>query len=798
MKSMNTIFLSVVLIALSAGTASAQYEVLWERNDRTGALATKPSWFGTGTERGIAYGVVGGNERVYVLSRNVSNSIRVLNPTTGADVTLDTPFTFTGVSGGTFVLNDIDISDDGVVIAANLASGTVASPFKVYVWTSEGGNPVHTYSFTGSASTGGTQRLGDKITVKGSWAAGTIEIWTGLSTITPGIVYVHRTTNQGASWTVTTITLSGTSTATVASPDVEPLAIGGASDFYISGNGAAPRRHNSSGAFVATSVVGATGSIGSIGYVTTRNRGYLSTYQYRLTDAGNRRGLIKSYDVTTATSPVEIAASVNFRNDTDLANASNGDVAIKQNSDGSYVIYGLGTDQGLIAYNMQKAVTLTGSAGFRTLASPVANTKLSELFQGLWTQGFTGSGNSGVTSNIYFHPNGTNNFVAPTNITNTLSAGHGVLAAVYADNDPSTGGVQGGFPKTLNVYGTTNTGDVAVTPTHTTGDEYFLAGNPYMATIDWDLVTKGANVYAPAWVLGSDGEFDAWNGSVGELTDGLITPFQGFFYAYSGAASTVTFTEASKSSGGTFRGKEEAPLAVRIALSRDGRENATWLQFAENGTFGRDAQDAPKMASLSSDVMQVSTKEIGTSAAMDIHYLPLIREAIELPLAIQATRGGDFVISLSSSTLPAGWELSVRDAVTGTTTALGADRTLAFRSDSPLSASEPRFTLIIEPSSSTSTKDDGRGTMDGFALAQNFPNPFNPSTVIGFNLQSSDVTRLTVYDMLGREVAVLVNGSMPAGAHSVTFDASGLSSGTYIYRLEAGGQVLTRRMTLVK
>jgi hypothetical protein len=208
------------------------------------------------------------------------------------------------------------------------------------------------------------------------------------------------------------------------------------------------------------------------------------------------------------------------------------------------------------------------------------------------------------------------------------------------------------------------------------------------------------------------------------------------------------------------------------------------------------------MASLSSDVMQVSTKEIGSSASMDIHYLPLIREAIELPLAIQATRGGDFVISLSSSTLPAGWELSVRDAVTGTTTALGADRTLAFRSDSPLSASEPRFTLIIEPSSSTSTKDDGRGTMDGFALAQNFPNPFNPSTVVGFTVGTQDLAslpvRLRVFDLLGREVAVLVNGSMPAGAHSVTFDASGLSSGTYIYRLEAGGQVLTRRMTLVK
>jgi hypothetical protein len=476
----------------------------------------------------------------------------------------------------------------------------------------------------------------------------------------------------------------------------------------------------------------------------------------------------------------------------------NGDVAVKKNSDGSFIVFGLGTDQGLIAYNMQKAVTLTGSSGFRTLASPVANTRLSELMSGLWTQGFTGSGSAGASSNVFFHPNGSNNFVAPTNITNTISAGHGVLAGIYADNDPSTGGVQGGFPKTLNVYGTTNTGDVAVTPTHTTGDEYFLAGNPYMATIDWDLVTKGANVYSTAWVLGSDGEFDEWNGTAGDLTDGLIAPFQGFFYAYSGAASTVTFTEASKSSGGTFRGKEDVALTARIALTRDGRENATWLQFAEDGTFGRDRYDAPKMASFSSDVMQLSTTEIGSGAAMGIHYLPLIRETIELPLAIQATRGGDFVISLSSSTLPAGWEMSVRDAVTGTTTALAADRSFAFRSDSPLSATEPRFTIIVEPTSSTSTKDDGRGTMDGFALAQNFPNPFNPSTVVGYRLSVAGQATLKVYDLLGREVAVLVNGSMPAGAHSVNFDASNLASGVYVYKLEAGGQVLTRRMTLVK
>jgi hypothetical protein len=798
MKSMNTIFFSLVLIALSAGTANAQYEVLWERNDRTGALATKPTWFGADTERGIAYGVVGGNERVYVLSRNGGNSIRVLNPATGADVTLDTPFTFTGVSGGTFTLNDIEITDDGVTVASNLAVGTAASPLKFYFWTSEGGNPVHTYSFTGSGFSGAGQRMGDKITVKGSWSAGTIEIWTAVATTTPGVVYVHRTTDQGANWTVTTITLSGGTTAIVTNPDVEPISLGGSSDFYVSANGGAPRRHSSAGAFVSGSVVGDTGSHNGLGIVQGDGYTFLSTYQFRetLDSETPRRGMVKTWNITTATA-TQLTASPRFRDGAvDLAASINGDVAIKSNSDGSFVVFALGTGQGLMAYNMQKAVTLTGSSGFRTLASPVANTRLSELFHGLWTQGFTGSGNTGFTSNIYFHPNGTNNFVSATNITNQIAAGHGVLAAVYADNDPNTSGVQGGFPKTLNVYGTTNTGDVAVTPTHTSGDEYFLAGNPYMSTIDWDLVTKGADVYNVAWVLGSDGEFDSWNGSGGDLTDGLIAPFQGFFYAYSGSASTVTFTEASKSSGGTFRGKEETPLVARIALSRDGRENATWLQFAENGTFGRDRYDAPKMTSLSSDVMQVSTLEVGSGAAMDIHYLPMIREALTLTLPINAARGGTFTLSMGSSTLPDGWTVLLHDAVTGTTTDLAHD-TYTFTSEA-LSASVPRFTLIVEPGTSTSTPDAGRSTPDAFALEQNYPNPFNPSTVIRFTLDAGRQTRLAVFDVLGREIAVLVNGTMPAGAHSVTFDASGLSSGTYIYRLEAGGQVLTRRMTLVK
>ncbi len=83
-------------------------------------------------------------------------------------------------------------------------------------------------------------------------------------------------------------------------------------------------------------------------------------------------------------------------------------------------------------------------------------------------------------------------------------------------------------------------------------------------------------------------------------------------------------------------------------------------------------------------------------------------------------------------------------------------------------------------------------------LSQNYPNPFNPSTSIRFTLRTSHIARLTVYDMLGREVAVLVDGVMSAGSHQVSFDGSGLASGIYLVRLTSGSETHMMRMTLLK
>jgi hypothetical protein len=85
-----------------------------------------------------------------------------------------------------------------------------------------------------------------------------------------------------------------------------------------------------------------------------------------------------------------------------------------------------------------------------------------------------------------------------------------------------------------------------------------------------------------------------------------------------------------------------------------------------------------------------------------------------------------------------------------------------------------------------------------FELHQNYPNPFNPTTEIQFTIVDRQWTIVKVYDILGSEVATLVNEVKDSGTYSVKFDGSGLASGVYIYRLTAGSFVQTRKLLIVK
>jgi hypothetical protein len=92
----------------------------------------------------------------------------------------------------------------------------------------------------------------------------------------------------------------------------------------------------------------------------------------------------------------------------------------------------------------------------------------------------------------------------------------------------------------------------------------------------------------------------------------------------------------------------------------------------------------------------------------------------------------------------------------------------------------------------------GSSIPDRYILSQNYPNPFNPTTMIEFSMPQSGFASLRVYDLLGREIATLLNEEKPAGSFRASFDASHLTSGTYYYVLNAGNFTATKKMVLVK
>jgi hypothetical protein len=98
----------------------------------------------------------------------------------------------------------------------------------------------------------------------------------------------------------------------------------------------------------------------------------------------------------------------------------------------------------------------------------------------------------------------------------------------------------------------------------------------------------------------------------------------------------------------------------------------------------------------------------------------------------------------------------------------------------------------------TSVKEENSNFPTHYSLQQNYPNPFNPSTTISFTLPSKSHVTLKVFDIMGREIAILVNGEMFAGNHTQKWNPSNISSGIYFYRLEAGSYTETKKLVLLR
>ncbi|MFN3872459.1 MAG: T9SS type A sorting domain-containing protein, partial [Ignavibacterium sp.] len=108
------------------------------------------------------------------------------------------------------------------------------------------------------------------------------------------------------------------------------------------------------------------------------------------------------------------------------------------------------------------------------------------------------------------------------------------------------------------------------------------------------------------------------------------------------------------------------------------------------------------------------------------------------------------------------------------------------------------WSLNISLDGATDIEKENELILNNLSLSQNYPNPFNPSTSIQYAVSSRQFVTLKVFDLLGREVVTLVNEEKPAGVYEVTFDATGLSSGVYLYKLIAGNYSETKKMILIR
>ena len=121
------------------------------------------------------------------------------------------------------------------------------------------------------------------------------------------------------------------------------------------------------------------------------------------------------------------------------------------------------------------------------------------------------------------------------------------------------------------------------------------------------------------------------------------------------------------------------------------------------------------------------------------------------------------------------------------------------RDYSAINPDHPVQTAYLDSAFPTNTAtDDAPPLPTEFALHGNFPNPFNPTTTISYDLPRAADATLTVFDVLGRQVSLLASGAKPAGSYEFSFDARGLTSGVYFYRIQAGDYVETKRMVIVK
>ena len=467
-------------------------------------------------------------------------------------------------------------------------------------------------------------------------------------------------------------------------------------------------------------------------------------------------------------------------------------------------------------------VTLTrlysqNSDGWRMLASPVSGINYSNLNAAFWTQGASWADEASGVANLQSFSFGTQDWSELNGGDSGFSAGLGYIFYMYAEDDSGASIL----PATWTVSG--NPGSLGTQSLQfSTGisDSYNLKANPSTTNIDWNLTWASSTNMESSYATwdpsvttegGTTGYkyYDA-NSGIG-AAGRYIPPFTAFMVAANAVGAQIAFSssEAAASQNAVYYGKNEE-IAPYIRLRMEGQglaENEMYLSFGDEATDHSGQYDVERLIPLSSQFATIWSTSVSRRLAFDGRTMSSGREVYDLTVA--ATRPGTYKLVVEELyNIPGNWNMKLYDLQTGNSQSISKDQPFEFHTSSrdvvSLSNrlndfSSPRFRLVLEdPDQALEELESQLLQASTPVLSQNYPNPFNPTTSIRFSVPESAPVSLEVFDALGRRIEVLVDRTMNAGWHSISWNASDFASGMYYYRLVVGSQALSKSMILMR
>jgi len=485
-----------------------------------------------------------------------------------------------------------------------------------------------------------------------------------------------------------------------------------------------------------------------------------------------------------------------------------------------------------------------GSKGWRMLGRPYGDVTYQEWLSGLWTQGFPGASNTSGTPNVYHWDEASREWITPNSITNIVGTssdadGSGAGGTVMFVFDEDESGNPQPFPKLLTTgeFDLVNSRffDLSFSDTGISGDDgWNLVYNPYPLAIYWqDIVDFGDNrdminsvyIWDHSANFGQGGYLVHYGEPVPPSLpgsahfNGVIPAFQSFWVkAVSSNAQLRIRPEHHVQNRRLYKetdGGEDPRKVFALTLSGQGFTDHASVIFNEAGL---NDVNVPAMRSLNQRTAEITLRhENSRYNVVTVNPSPA-SETLAFEIDLHATAEGEYVLSWPTiGEFGHGWIFVITDRETGERFDLiegdvynfavasqefgkiSQDQSKPVRPLKPTVSKEAPARFVAEI-----TMGDGLNSgVDAdlpkqVMLSQNFPNPFNPTTVISYQLPQDSHVQLSVYDMLGRRVALLVDGQIQAGTHRVTFDGSQLSSGVYLYRLSVDGRVYSKKLTLMK